>query len=60
MYVRGNEGFANQYVENFIGNSIENQFVPDILLEVLGELDKEVNVFHKGDNKKNFRFYFDM
>lgn len=40
--MRKNEAFANQYIEDFIGRTIEDQLIPDILLEVIGELDQEV------------------
>lgn len=39
-----NEAFANRYIDEFIGQCIEDQFIPDILLEIMGELDREVNI----------------
>jgi hypothetical protein len=42
--MRQNEAFANHYVDDFIGKCIEDQFIPDILLEIIGELNHEVNI----------------
>lgn len=42
--MRKNEAFANSYIEEFIGRSIEDQFLPDILLELILELEQEVNI----------------
>lgn len=42
--MRKNDAFANVYVEEFIGRSIEDQLLPDILLEIIGELEQEVNI----------------
>ena len=39
---RPNESFANNFLEEFIGRSIEDQLIPDILLEIIGELEQEV------------------
>jgi len=54
VYVRQNDAFANRYIEDFIGKCIEDQFIPDILLEIISELDQEVNMIRK---KKNDIFF---
>ncbi|CAF3336938.1 unnamed protein product [Rotaria sp. Silwood1] len=36
-----NEALANHYIDEFIGRCIEDEFIPDILLEVFSELDQE-------------------
>ncbi len=42
VYVRRNEAFANRFIEDFISKCIEDQLIPDLLLEIIGELDREV------------------
>lgn len=38
QYFKMNETFANSYVEDFVNGLLENEFIPDILMEVLGEM----------------------
>lgn len=42
LYIRRNEAFANRFIEDFINKTIEDQLIPDLLLEVIGEIDREV------------------
>ncbi len=56
VYLRQNEAFANHYIDNFIGRCIEDQFIPDILLEIISELDQEVNIIRKEKQKDFFCF----
>ncbi len=57
VYIRRNEAFANRFIEDFIAKSIEDQLIPDLLLEIIGELDREVNIINK-NKKRKFRFFF--
>ncbi|CAF2077202.1 unnamed protein product [Rotaria magnacalcarata] len=41
IYIRRNDAFANRFIEDFISKCIEDQFIPDILLEIISELDRE-------------------
>lgn len=50
MFVKQNDAFANRYMDEFIGKYIQDQMIPDILTEVMDELDHEVNIINK--NKK--------
>ncbi|CAF0802727.1 unnamed protein product [Rotaria sordida] len=45
-----NEAFTNHYINDFIDRSIENEFIPDMLLEVFSELDQE-----KKQNDRSYR-----
>ncbi len=56
VYVRRNEAFANRFIEDFIGKCIEDQFIPDILLEIISELDREVTIFIF--KKKSLIYFF--
>ncbi|CAF0980946.1 unnamed protein product [Rotaria sordida] len=51
IYVRRNDAFANRFIEDFIGKCIEDQFIPDILLEIVSELDRE----NKNQSVKSFK-----
>lgn len=44
--MRQNDALANQFVEEFIGRSIQDQLIPDILSEVVNEIDQEVCSYH--------------
>ncbi|UJR23104.1 hypothetical protein I4U23_026126 [Adineta vaga] len=55
-HIRKNEAFANRFIDDFIDKCIADQFVPDILLEVLGELDRE---HKKTQDAKNPKFEAD-
>jgi hypothetical protein len=48
---------ANRFIEDFIGKCIADQLIPDILLEIIGELDREVNRFNT-QKKGIFVFLF--
>ncbi len=56
VYFRRHEAFANRYIDAFIGKCIEDQFIPDLLLEIIGELDREVKIFDL--QKENISFFF--
>ncbi|CAF0990634.1 unnamed protein product [Adineta ricciae] len=51
-YLRKNEAFANRFIDDFIDKCIADQFIPDILLEVLGELDREYKKDQDANNPK--------
>lgn len=40
VYARHHESFANNFLEEFIGRSIEDELIPDILLEIIDELEQ--------------------
>ncbi|CAF1539837.1 unnamed protein product, partial [Didymodactylos carnosus] len=41
VYLRSNEAFANRYIDDFIGKCIEDEYIPDILIELIAELEKD-------------------
>jgi len=46
-----NDGFANQFVEDLIGRSIQDQLIPDILTEVINEIDQENKYVNSRPNR---------
>ena len=40
VYARHHESFVNNFLEEFIGRSIEDELIPDILLEIIDELEQ--------------------
>ncbi|CAF0934366.1 unnamed protein product [Adineta steineri] len=41
VFMRKNQAFASHFIDDFISKYIADQLVPDLLLEVLSELDQE-------------------
>lgn len=58
IYVRRNEAFADRFIEDFIGKCIEDQFIPDLLLEIIGELDRENKQLGEKSSKTEVSRYY--
>jgi hypothetical protein len=42
-YFKSNEQFADFYVDSFIRKSLQNELIPDILIETLNDMTLDVN-----------------
>ncbi|CAF0894937.1 unnamed protein product [Brachionus calyciflorus] len=42
VYFKNNPNFAENYVNFFIERVLENEIIPDILIEVFNDLEKEI------------------
>ncbi|CAF1082251.1 unnamed protein product, partial [Didymodactylos carnosus] len=41
IHMRSHEAVSNHYINDFIGKCIEDEYIPDLLMEIISELEKD-------------------